>query len=237
MNFLIVEDDNIQLTGLKHIIEEEYADAVVNTASTYNDAITIIDSFDIDIFLLDIDLGGVEKTGLDVCGYLRRIPKYNDTPVIFITDITVPNLDVINKYHCQYYFSKPYDRIDVVGAGSTRCSHSLTTRHQGLRVKDIQGILFHISMDEIIYVCASGHHKHIFTSDGDFIVTNPTFESILQAAGDVPLVRCHKSYYFNPDYIQSYDRSNSLITLKLAQESIPVGRKYKTIIETYQENR
>ena len=44
MNFLIVEDDNIQLTGLKHIIEEEYADAVVNTASTYNDAITIIDS-------------------------------------------------------------------------------------------------------------------------------------------------------------------------------------------------
>lgn len=41
MNFLIVEDDNIQLTGLKHIIEEEYADAVVNTASTYNDAITI----------------------------------------------------------------------------------------------------------------------------------------------------------------------------------------------------
>lgn len=150
MNFLIVEDDNIQLTGLKHIIEEEYADAVVNTASTYNDAITIIDSFDIDIFLLDIDLGG-GKTGLDVC--------------------------------------------------------------------------------------ASGHHKHIFTSDGDFIVTNPTFESILQAAGDVPLVRCHKSYYFNPDYIQSYDRSNSLITLKLAQESIPVGRKYKTIIETYQENR
>lgn len=58
MNFLIVEDDNIQLTGLKYIIEEEYADAVVNTASTYNDAITIIDSFDIDIFLLDIDLGG-----------------------------------------------------------------------------------------------------------------------------------------------------------------------------------
>lgn len=50
MNFLIVEDDNIQLTGLKYIIEEEYADAVVNTASTYNDAITIIDSFDIDIF-------------------------------------------------------------------------------------------------------------------------------------------------------------------------------------------
>lgn len=189
MNFLIVEDDNIQLTGLKHIIEEEYADAVVNTASTYNDAITIIDSFDIDIFLLDIDLGG-GKTGLDVCGYLRRIPKYNDTPVIFITDITVPNLDVINKYHCQYYFSKPYDRIDVVG-GINSVLTQPDDQTSRIRVKDIQGILFHISMDEIIYVCASGHHKHIFTSDGDFIVTNPTFESILQAAGDVPLVRCH----------------------------------------------
>ena len=149
MNFLIVEDDNIQLTGLKHIIEEEYADAVVNTASTYNDAITIIDSFDIDIFLLDIDLGG-GKTGLDVCGYLRRIPKYNDTPVIFITDITVPNLDVINKYHCQYYFSKPYDRIDVVG-GINSVLTQPDDQTSRIRVKDIQGILFHISMDEIIY--------------------------------------------------------------------------------------
>lgn len=198
MNFLIVEDDNIQLTGLKYIIEEEYADAVVNTASTYNDAITIIDSFDIDIFLLDID--------------------------------------VINKYHCQYYFSKPYDRIDVVG-GINSVLTQPDDQTSRIRVKDIQGILFHISMDEIIYVCASGHHKHIFTSDGDFIVTNPTFESILQDAGDASLVRCHKSYYFNPNYIQSYDRSNSLIKLKLTQESIPVGRKYKTIIETYQEYR
>lgn len=154
MNFLIVEDDNIQLTGLKHIIEEEYADAVVNTASTYNDAITIIDSFDIDIFLLDIDLGG-GKTGLDVCGYLRRIPKYNDTPVIFITDITVPNLDVINKYHCQYYFLKPYDRIDVVG-GINSVLTQPDDQTSRIRVKDIQGILFHISMDEIIYVYASG---------------------------------------------------------------------------------
>lgn len=72
MNFLIVEDDNIQLTGLKHIIEEEYADAVVNTASTYNDAITIIDSFDIDIFLLDIDLSRWRK---DRIGCMWLSPK------------------------------------------------------------------------------------------------------------------------------------------------------------------
>ena len=114
----------------------------------------------------------MEEAGLDVCGYLRRIPKYNDTPVIFITDITVPNLDVINKYHCQYYFSKPYDRIDVVGRDQLG-AHTADDQTSRIRVKDIQGILFHISMDEIIYVCASRPpqaHFHIRLA----ILSSPT---------------------------------------------------------------
>lgn len=234
MNLLIVEDDHIQINGLTHIIKDQYPEVSVYTAANYSDAVHIIDSSRIDLFMLDINLGG-DKTGLDVCAYLREKPEHENTPVIFITDITNPSLDVINRYHCSYYFSKPYSRDDVVNAINAVFSVTETTPPR-LQMRDIQGILFHVVPQDIIFVRSDGHHKHIFTSNGDFIVTNSTFETA-DSDNDLPLVRCHKSYYFNPSYIHSYDRTNSLLTLNGVQDFIPIGRKYKTETEKYLENR
>lgn len=234
MNILIVEDDAIQLNGLKHIITENYASANTFTAQSYDEAVCVIDTSDIDIFMLDINLGS-GKNGLDVCSYIRNKSEFQDTPVIFITDVTNPTLDVINKYHCKYYFSKPYNSSDVVSAIDTVTASSKESPVK-LQLKDIQGILFHIDPDDIIYVEASGHHKHIFTSGNDFIITNPTFESMMEQ-NTISLIRCHKSYFFNFNYIQSYDRANSLIKLSGTQSSIPLGRKYKNTIEEYLENK
>ena len=234
MKLLIVEDDTIQSNGLRHIIENGYPDADICTASSYDEAVSSIDSNTFDIFMLDINLGG-DKTGLDVCSYIRSIPDHEHTPVIFITDITNPNLDVINRYHCKYYFSKPYSSDDVITALRSVISPGSDTSSK-LQLRDIQGIMFHVSPAELIYVCASGHHKHLFTTNGDFVVTSTTFYSISESC-ELPLVRCHKSYYFNPAFIHSYDRSNSFIQLKGIQDAIPVGRKYKSLVEPYLENK
>lgn len=232
MNLLIVEDDAIQLNGLKHIITEHYPDTNIHTASSYNEAVTVIDSSDINLFMLDINLGD-DKNGLDICSYLRKRHEHENSPVIFITDITNPSLDVINKYHCSYYFSKPYSKDDVIKAISYVNSNLIPSASK-LQVRDTLGILFHVSPQDIIFVKSDGHHKHIFTTNGDFEVTNSTFASVLDE-NDLPLVRCHRSYYINPDYILSYDRTNALLQLSGIQDSIPIGRKYKPQI--HQENK
>lgn len=229
MNIFIVEDDTIQINGLKHIIEDAYDDPHVFTASTYDQALSVIDSHNnIDLFLLDINLG-TGKTGLDVCSYIRTSKIYDQAPVIFITDITVPNLDVINKYHCSYYFSKPYDRNDVLSA-INKVMHPASENKYKIKLRDIQGIYFHIIPDSIMYVCASGHHKHLFTDCGDFIVTNSVFDTLLDNE-HASIIRCHKGYYINPSFVKSYDKSNSILHLNGADTVIPVGRKYKTAIE------
>ena len=234
INILIVEDDAIQLRGLKHIITEHYPGVSVFTASCFSEATAIIDSSELDLFMLDINLGD-GKSGLDVCSYLRGRSEYKDTPVLFITDVTNPSLDVINKYHCRYYFSKPYSSDDVVSAINSVLNGPGTVPAK-LQLKDIQGIMFHVIPQDIIFVRSDGHHKHIFTVNGDFIVTNPTFDTVLEKP-DIPLVRCHRSYFFNPGFIHSYDRANCLLMLSGVQDSIPIGRKYKTETEKYLENR
>lgn len=112
-------------------------------------------------------------------------------------------------------------------------SESVPTK---LQLKDIQGILFHVIPQDIIFVRSEGHHKHIFTVNGDFIVTNSTFDTLMEKP-DIPLVRCHRSYYFTPSFIHSYDRANCLLMLSGVQSPIPIGRKYKTETEKYLENR
>lgn len=184
--------------------------------------------------MLDINLGD-DKTGLDICSYIRSTSGHEFTPVIFITDITNPSLDVINKYHCNYYFSKPYNRDDVISALKSVCDTDKSPDCK-LQLKDIQGILFNVLPSDIVYTQSAGHHKHIFTTNGDFIVTGQAFDTLFEGI-DIPLVRCHKSYYFNPSFIHSYDRTNSVLRLNQAQKVIPVGRKYKSLVETYMENR
>ena len=234
MNLLIVEDDPIQLSGLSYIIQKNYPDLTVYTSETYEDALSILEKCHIDMFFLDINLRGT-RSGLDLCAHIRNISSYCDTPIIFITDITAPSLDVINRFHCRYYFSKPYQENDIIAAINSVTEYSAVTPEK-IQLKDIQGILFPVIPSELIYVCASGHHKHIYTSHGDFIVTNTTFEALLTAES-FPLVRCHRSYYFNPDYVHSYDKSNFIIRMRDTPNTVPVGRKYKALVDSYMESK
>lgn len=229
MNVLIVEDSLIQAEGLKELIKEECPDFDVRTAGDFDSAAGAVQEGDFDAFFLDIMLGG-DKTGLDVCDYLRSMDRYADTPVVFISDITSPTLDVINRYHCSYYFSKPYEKADVVAALHSITAADSQAVRAGVRLKDIQGVYFSLTYDELVCVRIEGHHKHIYTTAGDFIVTNPVFDTLLGGAGGT-LVRCHRSCFFNPGYTVSYDRLNSCIQLSGLPDTIPVGRKYKSDID------
>ena len=64
------------------------------------------------------------------------------TPVIFNTDISVPNLDVINKYHCSNYFSKPYSDADVIDA-INKVTKAPEPKDKAIKLKDIFGIIIY----------------------------------------------------------------------------------------------
>lgn len=229
MNILIVEDSMIQAEGLKELIKKVCPDFDVRTASDFASAADAVRGGDFDAFFLDIMLGE-EKSGLDVCDYLRGMDRYANTPVVFISDIASPTLDVINRYHCSYYFSKPYEKADVVAALHSISAADSQADSTGVCLKDIQGVYFSLTYDELVCVRIEGHHKHIYTTVGDFIVTNSVFDTLPGGVKET-LVRCHRSCFFNPSYTVCYDRLNSCIQLSGIPEAIPVGRKYKPDID------
>ena len=123
MKLLIVEDDTIQLTGLKHMIEYEYPDSVIYTASNSNDAVSVINSCSIDLFMLDIKhindeehkklTGQTNKNILDMAQYLSDNGKK-----MWIRHVLVPGITDDEKYLRQLKefvdTLKTVDRVEVL---------------------------------------------------------------------------------------------------------------------------
>ena len=63
-------------------------------------------------------------------------------------------------------------------------------------------------------------------------------ERIKKSGADIfsNLVRCYRSFYINPRYILSYDKTNKLLNLYHCDVEIPVGRVYKNTIISIMED-
>lgn len=73
MNILIVEDNDIQLQSLYKILSEKYTEDSFTymLADNYDEAIRIINTNNIDIFILDIALGDNPNGGIDIARFIR----------------------------------------------------------------------------------------------------------------------------------------------------------------------
>ena len=86
MRALVVEDNVAQLNGLAEIIEESFPDIECLKAACYDDALALVDSHSIQLFLLDIQLGAdPDKDGIKLGEQLRRNPRYQTTPILYVT--------------------------------------------------------------------------------------------------------------------------------------------------------
>ena len=86
MNILIVEDNDIQLQSLYKILSEKYTEDSFTymLADNYDEAICIINTNNIDIFILDIALGDNPNGGIDIARFIRF--KINIAEINFQAD-------------------------------------------------------------------------------------------------------------------------------------------------------
>ena len=101
------EDDNVQI--LRSYLEPEYE---VVTATDGIDTLEKLDAVEPDLFLLDIMMPIM--SGFDTCEALRRHPRYQKTPVIFISSLD-SRQDIMKSFALggSFFISKPFsaDRI------------------------------------------------------------------------------------------------------------------------------
>ena len=236
MNILIVEDCITMQNFLKTVIENNYEHWFIDVAESYDTAIDLVANNIYDFFILNYELDKTApyKNGLSLGLYILSMEKYKHTPVVFETSHIEHAVNVVNQLNCLYYLVKPYDESQV---------HTMIKKvlkyipsKITLSLKDEYGVLAYINLEDIIYIKADRHKLTIITKYKSLICTNHSLASLFDLCNGL-LIRCHKSYLVNIQYIKFIDKSNSCLTVELppAQNSyvIKIGRKYMKSILNY----
>lgn len=223
---LIVEDDPEIAESLKDMLEIlEYH--VVGIAEDYDSAIKYVNSEQIDIALLDIQLKG-EKSGIDVAEILKSNFKI---PFIFTT--AYADKETIKKAseHSPYgYIVKPYGMKDI-NAGIEVALEN----HKNLKENEDTGIfnseslfiktnskILRININDILFVEAKGDYAIFKTLEKGFIVST-TFKNVEDKLDANQFVRVHRSYIVNIDKVVDIEENNLLIN----EQVIPISRSQK----------
>lgn len=233
---LILEDNIVQLDALAATLENNLEHIHILKASDYETALLLLEKHHIHFFLLDIELNHDNPdapTGIDLGMQIRSIPKYQLSPILFITSIPDKTLDAINKTHCYNYILKPYTSETLLEAVTSLFKIPLSEAAP-ITLRDSNGIYYKISEKNILYAEASGKKiiLHMFKTnhtDISKLTTNQyRLAELCQIFSD-NFIQCHKKYIVNANYISSYDKSTCLIHIK--SDILPVGRKYKQNFE------
>ncbi|MBN9386423.1 MAG: EAL domain-containing protein [Chloroflexi bacterium] len=114
---LIIEDDDIIIATARDLLEAEGYEVI--TAETGQQGIDLAQQQIPDLIICDVMMPGVD--GHHVLGALRTIPETNAIPFIFLT-AKADKSDIRQgmKLGADDYLTKPYNRIDLLDAISSR---------------------------------------------------------------------------------------------------------------------
>ena len=230
MKILLVEDDNIQLTALKNTLTEIIPNSIIDTASTYTDAVNLIkEQTSYDIFYLDISLNNEDNNsdGLSIGEFIRSLSVYKNTPIIYVTSFTDKINFAVNKLHCYSYLIKPYTHDDVADSLKDIIDSDLI-KEKPISFKNTDGIIFKILPSDIIRIISGNHGITIYTDSYNFNTRFFSMDSILEILPEY-FIRCHRKHIINLKMVSNYDKSTNMLHIPGA--AIPIGRNYKTVFE------
>ena len=229
---LIVEDDPQIAESLSDIIEI-LDHEVVDVVDNYDSAVTQLESKEIDLALLDIQLKGV-KTGIDIAERIK-----NDFKVPFIFTTAYADKETIQKAseHSPYgYIVKPYGMKDINAGIEIAIQNHRAFNQRGADSE--QGIfnseslfikansrIIRINIRDILFIEAKGDYALFKTKEKGYIV-HTTFKNVESKLNANQFVRVHRSYIVNTEKIVDIEENNLLIENQI----IPISRSQKPLL-------
>jgi DNA-binding LytR/AlgR family response regulator len=184
-----------------------------------------------DILIMDIHLSG-SLNGVDTSVELMKISA---APVIFITNETDGHIRkrAIHETNAVYYLSKPFEELDICVAIDmalkslkkevmlSKQDHPSYLVNDSLFIRDGFGFK-KVLIAEILYLKADGSYSLLVSKEFSKIYTENLSFLAEKFAFAKELIRVHRSYIVNINYIQKIKYN----TLWINNEEIPIGKTY-----------
>lgn len=218
MRIVICEDEVIIAEHLKSILNN-FGYSIAGLAHNYKDSIRLIDSVRPDLAILDIQMQG-HSDGIEIARY---ISKYYDFPFVFLTASTdKATIDHALSLKPFGYIVKPFNAIEIYSTiqiafqkyRGEKNENYLVVKEGLNEVKIYESQIKWIKSDNIYIEIATVHQTYTLRK---------SLEGIANQLSKKFLMKCHRSYIINMNFIDQLQGNNVLIQGKL----IPVSRQFK----------
>lgn len=233
-HILIIEDDKEIQYFLKLILLEINQNFQIYISPSAEQALKIANTYDISLFIIDIQL--IDYKGTDLAYKLRNIQKYKYTPMIFATAIATEELRAYRELKCYDYLVKPFTKEEVKTAVFSVLDYfkNIQVDFQTIRLEQ-KGFIFEYRLQDILYIESFGKKMiiHMKNLDGELIQENIrgySLKSILNLLKEGPFQQCHKSYIINTDSIELISKAENTISLRGTSIDLPIGNKFRDTI-------
>lgn len=240
-SIILVEDDDMQREILRKMIVTKYKAIEIYEANSENSALEIINKYDINIFFIDISLK--ESSGLELATKIRNIPKYELSPLIFLTTHVDYMLQAFKQIHCYDYIIKPYNKEAVLAMLNKFITYE-NSRISNMEEEIIEksdydkeiiitlknGIFLGIKINDIFFIEVKGKNCHINTSNGIYITNNISLKKILDMINCEFIIQSHRAFVINTNYmlkVEKLDSKLSEIYFESYSQNALLGYKFK----------
>lgn len=235
---IVVEDEKKNMDLLLHFLKKYCRNVeVVATCATFEDALSALNSIEVDLVFLDILLD--ENTSFDL---LENLDQLN-FQIIFTTAFDEYAIQAF-KYKTVDYLLKPIvieDLIDAVARAEERIeqnslasqgelnqlSQNLVGRNpfELLVVSGMNKVDF-IRQEEIIYLKSSGRYTEFrFTDVNRNVLATKSLGEFERALNQVKFYRIHNSYIINLHHLVKINKIAGNYCEMVNGDSLPVSRR------------
>ncbi len=238
---MVIEDDYVIAENLKeNLMELGYRE--VGIAHNYREARSVFERMEPDIMIVDIDLNGSAKNGIEI---MKEINSGGQRPIIYLTGIdekTFRNQAKITQPAAFLFKPASKRQLDVTidfalsGFYQSKSRYSYKKGVPSSTCPFISGPGYFfikndqrfdkVYVEDIAYIRAGGAYCTIVTDTGTQTVS-VSLRSFLEQLQSDMLFRCHRSYAVNINQITSFDETHLLVRSGNSVTDISLGNKYK----------
>lgn len=244
MNYIFVYEDNKALLDTYKNIMDNYIlmheqfklYKVSMTPQDIENDIKKLNDMDLNfngIYFLDIHFPNDEHSGIYYAGKIRLLNP--SAKIIFISshvELTYATIEqhiepfdfIMKDYGIEYIRNQIFNNLDQIS------SQIKDSSAQKIIIHD-EGIKYILPISDVLYIETSKIHPHKLVVH---LIDNSNIEFYGKLANVVlendALIRIHKSFCVNKNYILEFNSINNSLLLK-NKTTIPVGKKYKKELE------
>ncbi|MFR6291690.1 MAG: LytR/AlgR family response regulator transcription factor [Peptococcaceae bacterium] len=180
----------------------------------------------IDLVFLDIELA--QESGIALAAELNRTSPA--TIVVFVSSYPVYVTDAYTVNAAQF-FVKPL-REDVFQQEFTRIlQRCQTAQEQFTRKCNGEDVILH--RRDIVYICSYKRVLKVFLSNSDTLEYYGKISDEEQFFAGSSIIRCHKSYLVNLDYVYGFDAAKIIMQFPdKQQQEICIGENWRKTVKS-----